>query len=315
MKTAVIRPLCFGLLAATLVLPVHAGTNAAAVAAAREKAREERAAQRQAPEERETRRGDGEGRRSGGGGGGEARRQRDERNVPPPPVQAPPAAARGDERRRDDDRGRQDRGWRQDDRGYRDERGARDDRGFRYVAPPRYNHRPAPPPPPRVVYRLPPGYRSYDWDGGRWYHHRGSWYRPYGSSYMTVGAPYGLFVPFLPPFHTTVWVRGTRYYVVDDIYYVDEPVRRVYVVARSPYGEDAQAGTEWPDDEPDPVLYVYPMRGQSAEQQADDRYACHRWAVGQTRYDPTEGRYAPAERAEYDRAQGACLEARGYSVK
>jgi OmpA family protein len=34
-------------------------------------------------------------------------------------------------------------------------------------------------------------------------------------------------------------------------------------------------------------MYVYPQKGQSAEQQEKDRYACHTWAVQQTGFDPS----------------------------
>jgi hypothetical protein len=34
-------------------------------------------------------------------------------------------------------------------------------------------------------------------------------------------------------------------------------------------------------------LYVYPLKKQSAAQQDRDRYECHRWAVGQTGFDPS----------------------------
>lgn len=39
-------------------------------------------------------------------------------------------------------------------------------------------------------------------------------------------------------------------------------------------------------------VYVYPNKGQSAQQQDKDRYDCHSWAVQQTGFDPT--RPAPA---------------------
>jgi hypothetical protein len=66
---------------------------------------------------------------------------------------------------------------------------------------------------------------------------------------------------------------------------------------------------------------MYPRSGQSAEQQARDRYECHRWAADQTGFDPTrpDGGVAVgdarAKRSEYFRAMTACLEGRGYSVK
>lgn len=34
--------------------------------------------------------------------------------------------------------------------------------------------------------------------------------------------------------------------------------------------------------------YVYPAKGQSAEQQKQDDYECHNWAVGQTGVDPAK---------------------------
>lgn len=35
-------------------------------------------------------------------------------------------------------------------------------------------------------------------------------------------------------------------------------------------------------------LYVYPANGQSDKQLAEDRYACHRWAVDESDFDPTQ---------------------------
>ncbi len=34
--------------------------------------------------------------------------------------------------------------------------------------------------------------------------------------------------------------------------------------------------------------FVYPAKGQSAEQQKKDEYECHQWAVQQTGFDPTK---------------------------
>src|SRR5215510_7703574 len=34
-------------------------------------------------------------------------------------------------------------------------------------------------------------------------------------------------------------------------------------------------------------LFIYPQRGQSAQQQQQDRFECHQWAVQQTGFDPT----------------------------
>jgi len=67
-------------------------------------------------------------------------------------------------------------------------------------------------------------------------------------------------------------------------------------------------------------VFVYPRNGQTADQQARDRYECYRFAVAQTGFDPMHSPGAPqASRAEplsdYDRAQAACLEGRGYTVR
>lgn len=64
-------------------------------------------------------------------------------------------------------------------------------------------------------------------------------------------------------------------------------------------------------------LFIYPRNGQSEQQQVDDRYQCHQWAVNQAGYDPTQtsGSGTSPNYADYQRAMGACLDARGYSVK
>jgi len=68
-------------------------------------------------------------------------------------------------------------------------------------------------------------------------------------------------------------------------------------------------------------IFVYPRQGQSEELQAKDRYECHSWAVSQTHYDPTQPTSGMSEaqlnqmRADYQRAQGACLDGRGYTMK
>jgi hypothetical protein len=64
-------------------------------------------------------------------------------------------------------------------------------------------------------------------------------------------------------------------------------------------------------------LMVYPKNGQSQNQQITDRYECYRWAVSQLGYDPTSAGGGTVRRdlTDYNRAQTACLVARGYSVK
>lgn len=38
-------------------------------------------------------------------------------------------------------------------------------------------------------------------------------------------------------------------------------------------------------------LFIYPTRGQSAEQQDKDKYECYQWAKGQTGFDPSQPRH------------------------
>lgn len=194
-----------------------------------------------------------------------------------------------------------------------------DDRG--YVLDNRYNHNHYYPPRGYAVGALPRGYVTINYRGGPYYYHEGIWYRPGGGRYLVVRPAVGLYVPFLPPFYTTLWFGGSPYYYADDVYYTWRPDRRQYVVTDPP-ADAANPGTPPPGaSNPASDIFVYPKNGQSEEQQAKDRYECHSWAASQTGFDPTQPSGGVAEsqaqpkRDDYQRAMGACLEARGYSVK
>lgn len=163
---------------------------------------------------------------------------------------------------------------------------------------------------------LPPGhFPVYDHAHNPYYFHGGVWYRPYGGRFIVVGPPIGVFVPFLPAYYTTVWVGGYPYYYANDTYYSWVPSQGQYEVVDPP-GENS-ASTEPPAAAGE--LYSYPKNGQSPEQQEQDRYECHRWAVDQSGFDPTQSAGGtppdPAKRPGYDHAMTACLEGRGYTVK
>jgi hypothetical protein len=139
---------------------------------------------------------------------------------------------------------------------------------------------------------------------------------------MVVAPPFGIGVSLLPPYYTTLWYGGSPYYYANDTYYRYQPARREYVVTEPPRGESHTTTTAHAAPEPaDTELYAYPKNGQSEDQQATDRNDCHRWAVVKTGYDPTRAPGNVAEtdmtnsRNNYHRAEGACLDARGYSVK
>ena len=170
------------------------------------------------------------------------------------------------------------------------------------------------------VHRVPPGGvgELRGPDGGRYWYNGGNWYRWRGGAWIVGPAPFGLFVPFLPPFYTTVWWAGVPYYYANDAYYVWDDAQQGYEVVPPPDGIADQGSTQAP---PSDQLFVYPRSGQSAEQQAKDRYECSRWATTQTGFDPTaSGGGVPPDQAvqkrnDFFRAQVSCLEGRGYSVK
>jgi opacity protein-like surface antigen len=63
--------------------------------------------------------------------------------------------------------------------------------------------------------------------------------------------------------------------------------------------------------------FVYPGKGQSQQQAANDRHDCDRWATSQSGYDPDlrVHRNPQTGSADYGRALSACLEGRGYTVR
>ena len=167
-------------------------------------------------------------------------------------------------------------------------------------------------------------FHAVPWGGARVYYrgspyffHEGAWYRPWGPRFVVVAPPIGIGIRFLPPYCTTLWFGGVRYYYADDTYYLWHPDTQEYVVTAPPPGTPQAAATV----EANPDVYVYPNRGQNAELQASDRYECHAWAVKQSGFDPTQplGGVAAADaagkRADYQRAESACLEGRGYTVR
>jgi hypothetical protein len=177
---------------------------------------------------------------------------------------------------------------------------------------------------------------GYGFRGG--YGYRGGWYghgyRGYGyyGGWGWGGLGYGLFFGALPLYYSTLWWGGIPYYYAAGDYYVWNRGVGEYETVPPPIGLANQADALLPNAT---NLFVYPKNGQSAEQQANDRYECHRWARDQTGFDPTQpggvaatdsikqgaptpapaDAASPAKGQDYVRAQTACLEGRGYSVR
>ncbi len=177
--------------------------------------------------------------------------------------------------------------------------------------------------PSRGVYvrELPRDRVSINSPRGRYFYSGGVWYSSGPRGYVVVGAPEGIFVPVLPPYYTTVWVGGAPYYYANDSYYVWRESDQQYEVVAPPDERAATTDAPPPPPSPNGDVFVYPKNGQSEEDQARDKYECHKWAQNQSSFDPTQaGGGVPPEqandkRASYRRAMGACLEGRGYSVK
>ena len=191
-------------------------------------------------------------------------------------------------------------------------------RDYRYIRGPWYNTRYIAPLPIhfyRIGYRLnvlPRAHTRIIIGGFPYFYFSGIFYRPYGSSYIVVSAPIGAFIETLPVGFIAFTIGLSTYYYVNDTYYLWDEDREGYRVVAKPAGaeeaiEKATIGR----------LMVYPNKGQSEEQQAKDRYECHRWAVNESGIDPTleEQEFDTKDNNLYRRAIAACLEGRDYTVK
>ncbi|WP_263145601.1 hypothetical protein [Pseudomonas sp. RIT-PI-AD] len=113
----------------------------------------------------------------------------------------------------------------------------------------------------------------------------------------------------LPDAAREIWIGSTLYFLAAGTYYLWNAPRKEYVVVTPPPAVQTVAVGNY-------EVIAYPARGQSADQQARDRYECHSWAVGQSGFDPASAQAAPpyAMADVYRRALGACLSGRGYSI-
>lgn len=159
------------------------------------------------------------------------------------------------------------------------------------------------------------GYYHGGWGWGWGWH--GGW-GPWGWGWGGLGL--GLYFATLPYAYSTYYWGGVPYYYANYTYYRWDPNAGQYVTVAPPSGIATQAATQAPGANSPAGLIVYPKNGQSEDQTNKDKFECHQWAVGQTGFDPTQpnGGSAPgaaAKRSDYFRAQSACLEGRGYTVK
>jgi hypothetical protein len=186
----------------------------------------------------------------------------------------------------------------------------------------------------QVITVLPSGHREIVFGKTRYFFFDGIWYRPGVRGYMVVAPPLGVVVPVLPPFYTTVWVGGVPYYYANEVYYAQAPGGYVIVQPRgevitgpppvvpAPVTPPPPAQPTYAPPPPPPnQVYIYPRQGQSPQQQAADRLECYNWAINQTGFDPARPAAGLPEmqkmqlQTDFQRAQGACLDGRGYTVR
>ncbi|MCB1703638.1 MAG: hypothetical protein KDI17_02195 [Halioglobus sp.] len=160
------------------------------------------------------------------------------------------------------------------------------------------------------VKALPPGHRQVNVGPQSYRYANGSFYRPGpGGAYVVVQAPIGAQVNVLAPGSISFGIAGGRYFYANFTYYIQNEDRTAYVVVEKPEGAEAAVAAATAE------VFVYPGKGQSAEQQDRDRYECYRWAVAQTGYDPVAVSADADSARNYQRANAACLEGRGYTVR
>lgn len=178
-----------------------------------------------------------------------------------------------------------------------------------------HGHAHAYPVPGWRVHALPQRSRVVFYGGVRYGFYDGTWYSPGPNGYLVVRPPYGVVVSDLPTFATVLTIGAATYWYVNGTYYRNLPGGEGYEVVAPP----VSATMAVPVNQ---KLYIYPRNGQSADTQASDEYECHRWAVTQSGFDPTANATASStapidvsKRGDYSRAQAACLDGRGYTVK
>jgi hypothetical protein len=148
--------------------------------------------------------------------------------------------------------------------------------------------------------------------GGYYGGYRVRYYGGYGGYYRYRGW-YGGYYPWVwRYYYSSYWYGGgIPYYYAGNTYFLRDPTVGPYLAVAQPTAAAYQPRQVWSE------VIVYPKNGQSQYQQTTDRYECYRWAVSQLGYDPTSagGGTVRGDLTDYNRAQTACLDGRGYSVK
>lgn len=171
----------------------------------------------------------------------------------------------------------------------------------------------------REVRELPQGSRSVQVNKKSYRYRDGSFYQKARSgAYVVVRAPVGAHVSTLPTKHVRFSIGARKYFFANLTYYLWSGERAEYIVVDKPAGAEAAMASSTVEPIREVVSsekYVYPNDAQSDEQRSQDRYECYRWAVSETGFDPANGVQESGNASGYERANSACLEGRGYTVR
>jgi len=147
-------------------------------------------------------------------------------------------------------------------------------------------------------------------------HHSSAWRGERGSSgrYRVGGQGgwslpgHGFYFASIPSYCKLIYWDGAPYYYADDVYYEWNGSVGAYEQVDPPADLAKSIDSQAPALKD---LFVFPNGDQTIEQLQRDREDCQRWAADQVGIDPK----LAANRANYLRADAACLEARDYSVE
>jgi hypothetical protein len=171
---------------------------------------------------------------------------------------------------------------------------------------------------------LPFGYATYYWGGNPYYYYDGGYYSwdPDYNGYVATDPP---------PVADTATASGSdeappadegqaqaQSYDMQPQTYAPPPTNPNNVMTSPPQPSSPPVSSSaprgnWTGGVSD--IFAYPRNGQSDQQTSTDKFECHKWSVAQTGFDPTRSVNLQGTPADYRRAIGACLDARGYTVR
>jgi hypothetical protein len=180
----------------------------------------------------------------------------------------------------------------------------------------RYNHDHYYPIRGHMMQSLPHGTMAIGFNGMQLYFNSGVWMRQQRGGFMVISPPIGVYVPRLPAAYTSIAISGAPYFYANDVYYAAAHEYGFQVVAAPTELGAVQLppafpppGQSYPTNPPlgIPEPIIYPRQGQSPQQRAIDLQECKIWAVNQP------GSTSNAD--IFQRALGACMDGRGYSLR